>query len=204
MITFTEGLLLIITALLGASVLVFVIKNPRGLTRNKQPKPQKSAGFDADSLTKEVITENIRSLQESYQAQLKQKSDEIMSLRNSNNKLKSRIKQLEALEEEEQDEDTEESNKLEALYDVDWIKAAQVGAQLGLDMKNFNPNDPILTNVIKEKIFENSDIAILMGVLKPKGNNVTGLPQPLAPIPASPKSPIDAFIEDAQKNGYIA
>lgn len=162
--------LIIVSAIVAVPASLFPILHYKfGAQSNKK---QQKKNREETLLT--VANQNIRDLQEGYEAKIKQLKEEVTSLQRSNSRYKALINKYKDMELEDQDEDQDDRMEIEQNYDIDWIKAAQVGKQLGLDTSKIDPNNPVLTNYIKDKILENRDLALFMGILKPKGAGNSG------------------------------
>lgn len=124
-----------------------------------------------EDVVQTLVSQSIRDLQEAFSAREKIMKDEILGLQKSNARYKGMMRKIneEQLDQYEED-DSKQTVNIQDDYDIDWVKAVQVGQQLGLDTKTINPNNPVLTGYIKDKILENKDLALFMGILKPKGS----------------------------------
>lgn len=145
---------------------IFKYKYGSGINKNKQKKVRE------DTLLT-LQNQNFRETQESYEARIKTLKEDLISVQRSNSRYKALLNKYKDMELED-NENGDEVEDIESNYDIDWVKASQIGQQLGLDTSKIDPNNPILTNYIKDKILENKDIAIFMGILRPKGAGNSG------------------------------
>lgn len=140
------------------------------MTKNNKTKTPKSMKEQLET----VSVQNFRAAQESYEIQIKRLKDDNLSLTRANSRMKGIIEQYKN-QQIEINEETQEEDSL-SDYDIDWVKAAQVGAQLGLDTQRFDPNNPALTKYIADKILEHKDLALFLGIIKPKGFRAPNIP----------------------------
>lgn len=160
-----EAALIIVSVIFAAPLTLFMVLKYKPLRQDNTKRQKKSREETLES----YVSQTVRELQESYEARIKMMKDEILSLQKSNARYKGLMRKYE--EPQDDDEDDQQIVNIEKDYDIDWVKAAQVGNQLGLDTSKFDPNNPVLTNYFKDKIIENKDLALFMGILKPKGTN---------------------------------
>lgn len=158
---FIEVLSLAVVSIVGASFLVFLFKIYPNKTKSKGKKPVKE---ELD----ELVKSQVRQIQENSEIQ-------IHSLRKINQGLQNKINRIQGLYDKikarqlEDDEDEEEDNdELLSKYDIDWPKALQYGQQMGLQTQGFDMNNVALKELVQEKILDNSEVAIALGILRPR------------------------------------
>lgn len=193
--------LTIIILVLGSLGTIFLGIN---FTKIKQFHAKKLPKKTNNEIVQEVSTSNIRTLQESYTMQIKQLREELTSTQRSLSRYKQLVRELKEKEDlgMEDDEDVEDDS-IEALqqqYQIDPKKAIEFATKLNLNPAGLN--NPALTPVIWQKIKENFDLAVLLGIIRPKQSN--GLAQPTAEISTGQTSSIETVFTELQKSNQLA
>lgn len=135
---------------IGCGFLVFLFKYLPELTKNRRTRQSKST---PDSLVKE----QVREIQDLYQGQINVLKKEKQSLQNTLNRIRSKIPTGEEDEEDEIDM---------SQYVIDKKAAAPFLKNLGMNPEGLD--SPIVQNLIAEKLKGNEELALMIGLLKPK------------------------------------
>ena len=151
----------------------FILKNQQKTTKSKLPKSNNDVAV-------EVSNQNIRLMQESYTNQLKQMREELTSTQRSLSRYKALLKKYQEENEigmmSEQSDDNDDINDLQRNYEIDPQKAIQYTQKLGLNPQALS--NPALTNILWQKLNENKDMALMLGIIRPKG-----MAQPITSTP---------------------
>lgn len=152
------------------------------------------------SQTETFAAEQIREIQELYQNKIvilqetiKEQHTRIKSLQNAVNRYK-------GIEKNSQSDDDDEESAIEELsndYEIDPKKALEYAQKFNLNVGALN--NPALQNLIWEKIKENKDTALLLGIIRPK----SGLAQPIAQG-SEPAGSVEALFASLQAQGRFA
>lgn len=186
----TETILLVAILVMGFSVFMyFTNKKNQIITKNK---PIKTTKDELENLVKE----QVRVIQDNYIAQIEMLKKDKSSIQNKLNRIEGLYYKLKS-EVNEYDE-SEESDSIESLmsqYDIDPQKAIEYTKKLGLNPQALA--NPALQNVVWEKIKEHQDIALMLGIIRPKG-----MVQQITPNTST--SDTQNLYAELQKNGNFA
>lgn len=187
-------LLMTILVIVSSLFTYFIIRNKPQLTKNK---PIKTAKDELESLVKE----QVRVIQDNYLEQIQMLKKDKSNLQNKvnrieglYNKLKSEVNQY---EDEDSAEDEESIIALQQQYEIDPQKAIEYATKLKLNPAGLN--NPALTPLIWEKIKEHQDIALMLGIIRPR-NGIKTI-ETIGTGQAGGQSDIYA---ELQKNGQYA
>ena len=145
---FMEVLVLIVVSFIGASFLLFTIKG-NGFTRKKTPKK---------TIIQETLEDQMKNVRGFYDLQIE-------GLTKANRRLQNKINRESKFYKDEDEEDEESQISLND-YEIDVEKAAPLLKQFGMNAEALK--QPMLQNLIMEKIGQNAELAITLGYLRPK------------------------------------
>jgi len=177
---FAEVLFLIMALFVGSAFLIFMFKFLPDLTKNKRTSQPKSQ-------VDKVVNENIRGLQETYESQINALRKHCQSLQNTVNRLKGQRYK------DDDDEDREDEIDLKD-YMVDKEAARPFLQNLGLNAEALD--SPILQQIIMDKLKGNTELALLLGILKPRNQT--------QPNNTSNQSNFDADFQKLASSGQLA
>jgi len=159
---FEIGILIAIVGVFALAITFRLKPNPK-----TAKKPQQTQDVDLEKAYKM----QIRTIQENSELENKQLRKINKGLVNQTNGLRASLIKYQNQEYDTEEEDSNET--MEKDYEIDWNKAVKVGADFGLDMKNFDINNQVLVTLAKEKIYENKDLALISGILRIRGSNTS-------------------------------
>ena len=197
MFTFDQSMTLVIV--IFAFVLLCII-GLRVLGFNVQKQKQNKDNLDLEKQIDDRVEIYKKSFDEELILLQKEKRKIVMKNTKLVEKLNKFMDDEEEDDEEEDEEEEEDTSNLDFLKDFDIIpeKAEQYAKQLGL-----NPTalaDPALQPLILEKLKENKELAITLGIIRPKilGATITQTPD------TSGKSPAQIIIDTVAASGNMA
>ena len=137
-----------VVLLMGTSFLIILIKG-NGIIRKKSPKK---------TVIQETLEDQMKNVRGFYDLQIE-------GLTKANRRLQNKINRESKFDKDEDEEDETPSINLEN-YEIDIQKAEPLLKQFGMNAKALE--NPMLQNLIMEKIGENAELALTLGYLKPK------------------------------------
>jgi len=160
---FIETLTLMMALFCGVSILI-LISNKIGLIGKTNQKTSKQSEVrQSDKELNQYWTEKVRSMQEIHQEEIKIYKKKIQSLTNTINS-RSRFTKYES--EEEEDDNDNDLNFAEK-YEIDFNKAKEYAGKIGIDSNGIT--DPEILPIVVEKIKENEELALMLGIIRRKG-----------------------------------
>lgn len=167
--------------ILGIFVIVYqkYVKNEQKATKSNKKQQTETL----ESQIKGLAGEQLREFQSIYQQKIEILQTSIMELKKENISLNRALARYKGIDKQnqsntEEDEDTESVSKLMAEYEIDPQKAIQYTQKLGLNPQALS--NPALTTILWEKLLENKDMALMLGIIRPKGmaqqNSFTSIP----------------------------
>lgn len=167
---FIEALALVALSITGASFLIFINKS-NGLTRKKSPKK---------TVIQETLEDQMKNIRGFYELQIE-------GLTKANRRLQNKVNRESKFSKDDDEEDEEQQVSLND-YEIDIQKAEPLLKQFGMNAEALK--NPMLQNLIMEKIGQNAELAITLGYIRPRQNI-----QQVAPVSASNEQTVPAGYE---------
>lgn len=186
-------LILIVVVMVGSVMMVL-------LTRYGLLKPKTEEGMILERV-KEVQKEEIKAI-------LNSKNVEIANLQKQNNtvltknyKLQEKVNKIELEQQELIDTEEGSVENLQQNYVINPIKAVEYIKKLGMNPDALS--NPALAPMVWEKLNENKDLALMTGILIPKGSDGidTSLLQKTETVQQNEIDPIDEIFKTLEKQG---
>jgi|APSaa5957512535_1039671.scaffolds.fasta_scaffold06084_9 hypothetical protein len=186
--TFEEMIILMIFGFAGIIGTGFSLKIMGKFGTKVKKKSKKEELTNVIELQNKAIGENY--LIEIAQLKKDKQSlyGKINRLQDKNNKL---AEQLENQIEEEEEEEEIDSSDIQSKYEIVPEKAIKYVADFGLNPEALS--NPALAPIVWQKIEENLDIALAIGVIRPKGT-ISQMETPTAPTQDSGQAFIDSIV----------
>ena len=171
---------------------VFALNKMGLVGKNMRKSAKKTDVENADKEINQYYSDKIRTMQEMHQEECKLYKKKIQSLTNAVNGMERWKKRYSDEEEEEDDND----NELEFAekYEIDFNKAKEYASKIGIDSNGIT--DPEILPIVVEKIKENEELALMLGIIRRKGTmgNMASNQQNgnQSPIDATAQALIDA------------
>lgn len=186
-------ILIVIGSLVGVSVLLvsrFGVMKPKG-DMQIQFENLKLVHQEEKKVIEDTLNIKIANLinQNKSLDTLKRKSDE-------------RLNKIKMKEDEVELENEGSVERLKQEYEINPIKAVEYVKKLG-----FNPdalNNPALAPLVWEKLNDNKDLALVMGIIVPKGTDVTKLSADIVSTPEKIEiDPVDQLFSQLKEKGQV-